>query len=260
MQPPDRFHCQAGQRRTAGIKACVLAVAACLFAHCDLSFVASAPMVQRVGLRTQQPSLVRRAAPDDKELDDDDEGFWSDDEGHEEASPEFSTEAEGGRLMPSQTKADVARQRLWNMPKEVQPFMNVGTVTFKNKENRDRTRDLVVLKAKNSKAMIERSQKIIKSATLSKIRMKRMMRFGREDFGRDSPWQWNRPGRRAFRMRSGMRDLRYVDEKERYQRKKRELRWPDQTRKRKRERPKKELRWIGSSHRYGRGTQTAGKR
>lgn len=162
--------------------------------------------------------------------------------------------------MPSKTKADVARQRLWNMPKEVQPFMNVGTVTFKNKENRDRTRDLVVLKAKNSKAMIERSQKIIKSATLSKIRMKRMMRFGREDFGRDSPWQWNRPGRRAFRMRSGMRDLRFVDEKERYQRKKRELRWPDQTRKRFRERPKKELRWIGSSHRYGRGTQTAGKR
>ena len=73
------------------------------------------------------------------------------------------------------------------------------------------------------KAMIERSQKIIKSATLSKIRMKRpgevsvfgsvlgpyldlkisspcrMMRFGREDFGRDSPWQWNRPGRMMAR-------------------------------------------------------------
>lgn len=69
--------------------------------------------------------------------------------------------------------------------------------------------------------MIERSEKIIKHATLSKIRMqrpgvvsdiynsarinpldaaeglpRRMMRHGRKDFARDTPWQWNRPGRR----------------------------------------------------------------
>lgn len=201
-----------------------------------------------------------RSVPGDKDVEDEgDEGFWSDpdDEGYEEASPEFSAAEEHpdaqGSMMPRQTKADLARQRLWNMPKEVEPYLNVGEVTFKNKEKRIRTRNLVVLKAKNMKAVLQRSEEIIKHATLSKVRMKRMMRYGRENFGRDTPWQWNRPGKRAFRMRSGMGDLRYADDKERAQRKKNELRWPDQRRKRKRAREKKDHRWIGSSYKYGKG-------
>ena len=96
----------------------------------------------------------------------------------------------------------------------------------------------------SGKAVLQRSEEIIKHATLSKVRMKRttymvcgclrmfavcfwlllkanrirlhvghtsallasalidmlktdsfrMMRYGRENFGRDTPWQWNRPG------------------------------------------------------------------
>ncbi|CAE7669214.1 unnamed protein product, partial [Symbiodinium pilosum] len=144
------------------------------------------------------------------------------------------------------------------MPKDVAPYLEVGSVTYQNKEKLNRTRGLVVMKAKNSQVMLEKSEKIIKQGTLSKIRMRRLMRHGRGEFGRDNALQWNRGGRRAFRMRSGMKDLRYADDLERSQRRKNDMRPVDW--KNKRRRPgqgQHQKRWIGSSHRYGRGTTIA---
>eukprot|EP00913_Durusdinium_trenchii_P029047 g27235.t1 len=249
-----------------------LAAVACLLAPGRPSAFVASPV--RLG-RVQRAVHVPKAAGKDA-----DEGFLGDAEeenpqthavassfakhleaaSEDAASPEFSVEEspsdESVSLTPTKTKADMARERLWNMPKEVAPYLG-WQVTYLNKEKRDRSRNLVVIKAKNTQAVIEKSQRIIKHGTLSKIRMKRLMRHGRENFGRDTPWQWNRPGRRAFRMRSGMKDLRYADEKEKYQRKKLELRQPDWKRQRKRERPKRDFKWVGSSWKYGKGTRIA---
>ncbi|CAJ1331661.1 unnamed protein product [Effrenium voratum] len=206
------------------------------------------PKVRRGGPQRRFPSL--RAVP----------GTPSDgdSEGNSDAIArvEESSAADSG-LTPGQTKADMARKRLWEMPKEVAPLLQLAQVTYKNRESRDRTRDLVVMKAKNTKAMVKKAEMIIKTGQLSKLTMKRLMRKGRENFGRDNAWQWNRPGLRAFRMRSGMKDLRYVSEKEKYQRKKNEIRPPDHKRKRKRDRPKHDLRYVGSSWKYGKGTRVA---
>ncbi|CAK9077102.1 unnamed protein product [Durusdinium trenchii] len=258
--PPSQPKC-AGQDhptplRTRVLRVSALAAVACLLAPGRPSAFVASPV--RLG-RVQRAVHVPKAAGKDA-----DEGFLGDAEeeaSEDAASPEFSVEEspsdESVSLTPTKTKADMARERLWNMPKEVAPYLGVARVTYLNKEKRDRSRNLVVIKAKNTQAVIEKSQRIIKHGTLSKIRMKRLMRHGRENFGRDTPWQWNRPGRRAFRMRSGMKDLRYADEKEKYQRKKLELRQPDWKRQRKRERPKRDFKWVGSSWKYGKGTRIA---
>ncbi|CAJ1429810.1 unnamed protein product [Effrenium voratum] len=238
---------RAGCQNRMVIKACALAISACLLAPREMSFVASA-MVRRGGPQRRFPSL--RAVP----------GTPSDgdSEGNSDAIARVEeSSAADSSLTPGQTKADMARKRLWEMPKEVAPLLQLAQVTYKNRESRDRTRDLVVMKAKNTKAMVKKAEMIIKTGQLSKLTMKRLMRKGRENFGRDNAWQWNRPGLRAFRMRSGMKDLRYVSEKEKYQRKKNEIRPPDHKRKRKRDRPKHDLRYVGSSWKYGKGTRVA---
>jgi len=268
---------RTGTRRQPriGIKAVLLSMIAIAFSPFGhergvFSFVASPTMVSRVGSRSRHlQQLLQSKAAEQEEFDDphvDDEAggdadFFDQDEGdasyEEEALAELEDPDSDGDapLSHAQTKADVARQRLWNMPKDVAPYLQVANVTYQNKEKLARTRNLVVLKAKNSQAMLQKSEKIIKQGTLSKIRMRRLMRHGRGEFGRDNALQWNRPGRRAFRMRSGMKDLRYADDLERSQRRKKDIRPPDW--KNKRRRPgqgQHQKRWIGSSYRYGRGT------
>ncbi|CAE7948468.1 unnamed protein product [Symbiodinium sp. KB8] len=278
IQPAMMVPCTDSPRRTGlrrqprtGIKAvflAMIAIALAPFGHerGAFSFVASPTMVSRVGSRSHHlQQLFQSKAAEQEEFDDlhvddgaeGDEDFFDQDEGEEEALAELEDPESHGDapLSQAQTKADVARQRLWNMPKDVAPYLQVANVTYQNKEKLARTRNLVVLKAKNSQAMLQKSEKIIKQGTLSKIRMRRLMRHGRGEFGRDNALQWNRPGRRAFRMRSGMKDLRYADPLERSQRRKKDIRPPDW--KNKRTRPgqgQHQKRWIGSSHRYGRGT------
>ncbi|CAE7714457.1 unnamed protein product [Symbiodinium necroappetens] len=330
MQPAMMVPCTDSPRRTGlrrqprtGIKAvflAMIAIALAPFGHerGAFSFVASPTMVSRVGSRSHHlQQLFQSKAAEQEEFDDlhvddgaeGDEDFFDQDEGEEEALAELEDPESHGDapLSQAQTKADVARQRLWNMPKDVAPYLQVANaagstkgrscmsipnfvrlqVTYQNKEKLARTRNLVVLKAKNSQvpraansdlvctdkdvdvsashymsqAMLQKSEKIIKQGTLSKIRMRRLMRHGRGEFGRDNALQWNRPGRRAFRMRSGMKDLRYADPLERSQRRKKDIRPPDW--KNKRTRPgqgQHQKRWIGSSHRYGRGTTISKRR
>ncbi|CAE7619747.1 unnamed protein product [Symbiodinium natans] len=254
---------EAGLRRKPRtcLKAVLLPMVAFVlapFGHAGaLSFVASPSMASRVGSRSRTKQFLElKAAREELDLneEDGDEGDEDFFEGEEAGLAKLAADP-GDALSERQSKADVARQRLWNMPKDVTPYMQVETVTYQNKEKLARTRNLVVLKAKNSKAMLQKSQKIIKQGTLSSIRMKRLKRYGRGEFGRDNALQWNRPGRRAFRMRSGMKDLRYADDLERSQRRKKDLRPVDW--KNKRRRPgqgEHKKRWIGSSFRYGRGT------
>jgi len=270
---------EAGPRRPrTHIKVVLLAAAAILSApKGDSTFVTSAALVNRVGVRAERvPSRSMQAISgedpvepdfdDDDDDDDDDDGDdeeagdgeWAPEEDQAQLATVDSTQPGDGHLAAgSPTKADVARQRLWNMPKDVAPLLEVSAVTYKNKEKLDRTRNLVVMKAKNAKAMLAKSEKIIKQGTLSKIRMRRLMRYGRGEFGRDNALQFNRGGRRAFRMRSGMQDLRYANDKERSQRRKNDPRPLDWKNKRKREGGPHKKRWIGSSFRYGRGTTIA---
>lgn len=125
------------------------------------------------------------------------------------------------------------------------PLLDERRVKYNNKDKIRETRDLVVLKAKNATAMVKRAQKLIAHGTIKQSKLIRMMRVGRENFARDIVTEMNRPGLRAFRYRSGMRDLRYEETFRRV-----EKRVPDYKRKRHRwnaYRPSK-LRYSGRSH------------
>lgn len=138
--------------------------------------------------------------------------------------------------------ADMQRLALWDIPKDVLPLVQEQRVWYKNKDKQKITRDLVVLKAKNAGAMLKKSWKLIGKATLKQSKQLKMSRFGRWNFGRDIITERSRGGLRAFRYRSGMRDLRYETEFRR-----RELRVPDRSRKRHRwmHYRNKPARWVG---------------
>lgn len=145
-------------------------------------------------------------------------------------------------LVFGRRSADIMRRDLWDMPKDVLRSIQPHKVRFRTKDKQWTRRELVVVKGASSSEMVERAQKVISDATLTQSKLLHWSRVGRENFGRDVIREQSRGGRRAFRYRSGMRDLR--NEKGfRWE----EKRLPDH--KRKRSRPgayrKRISRWTG---------------
>eukprot|EP00930_Biecheleria_cincta_P011231 TRINITY_DN11386_c0_g1_i4.p1 TRINITY_DN11386_c0_g1~~TRINITY_DN11386_c0_g1_i4.p1 ORF type:complete len:351 (+),score=70.66 TRINITY_DN11386_c0_g1_i4:28-1053(+) len=207
---------------------------------------------------------------EDEGEDEEDEAFWPEEDSEENvaaSSEDAAIEvADQSEKKPKAIPADIQRQKLWDMPKDALPLMLTKRVSYVSREkrrvsadkliNRVEDLDFVVLKARNADRMIERSEKLIKWGSMGSNRLKRMKEWGREHFGKDIPMQRNKDGKRAFRYRSGMRDLREVSETESYQRRKKDLRPPDH--KRKRRRPDDLLKsetgkWAGSDKRYWQG-------
>lgn len=215
--------------------------------------------------------------------DEGEDGFWSDEEvggdgemafwpeeeeaeaeEHVAASPENAAidVADPSKRTPVILPADIERQRLWDMPKDALPLMKSQRISFMNKQKKEEEMDVVVLKARNANRMIERSQKLIKQGTMGEQRLQKMQEWGREHFGKYAPTDRNKAGWRSFRYRSGMRDLREVSETESYQRRKTDIRPPDQKRTRHRQeeakKPKKKSRaqWMGSDKRFHQNGQT----
>lgn len=204
---------------------------------------------QRPNLRPARIRLRAERLNDDRF--DEDEG-WDEEEYDESASSKGLTVAQNEAPVVRKTlKADLLRQKIWDMPKNILPFVKPDIVRFPNKEKEMVEQELFVMKAKNANAIVKRSQAILKQGTLTAWNEKKMMRTGRKNFMRDYPEEQNRPGWRAFRYRSGMRDLR--NEKGfRFQK----LRLPDHKRKKRhREIRRAPARYIGSGKRYRTGTK-----
>lgn len=124
--------------------------------------------------------------------------------------------------------ADLVRRQLWDMPKDMLPLMREQRVKYRTRAGKlTQYRDLAVVKAPNAKAMVQKSKEIIGHAAIGPGKLLKMMRFGRENFGRDFVTERTRGGLRAFRYRSGMRDLRNETKSRRV-----EKRIPDHKRKR----------------------------
>lgn len=197
-----------------------------------------------------------RAERLDDDRFDEDEG-WDEEESDESASSKTEnkfgiTGVQSDAPVVRQTlKADLLRQKIWEMPKNILPLVKPDIVRFPNKEKEMVEQELFVMKAKNANAIVKRSQAILKQGTLTAWTEKKMMRTGRKNFMKDYPEEQNRPGWRAFRYRSGMRDLR--NEKGfRFQK----LRLPDHKRKKRhRELRRAPARYIGSGKRYRTGTK-----
>lgn len=149
-------------------------------------------------------------------------------------------------LVRSETSADIMRRQLWAVPKDIMPHMEESRTSFRSKDTSWVHRDLVVVKGKNANAMIRKSRHLIKRGTIKQSKALRMMRFGRENFARDIVTERTRGGLRAFRYRSGQRDLR---EEAKFRRV--EQRLPDRYRKRHRwmQLLKKPARWTGQGKR-----------
>lgn len=146
-------------------------------------------------------------------------------------------------LVRSETSADIMRRELWRMPKNIMAHMEEERRSFRSKDTTWVHRDLVVVKGKNAGAMIRKSTALIKRGTKRQSKVLRMMRFGRENFARDIVTERTRGGLRAFRYRSGQRDLR---EEAKFRRV--EQRLPDRYRKRHRwmKLLKKPMRYTGT--------------
>jgi len=113
------------------------------------------------------------------------------------------------------------------MPKDMMPFLEEKRVRYKNKDTQMTQRDLVVVKGKNSKAMVEKAAERIARETVPMSKVLKMMRSNRRNWARDIVTERTRGGLRAFRYRSGMRDLRHETKFRRV-----EKRLPDLKRKR----------------------------
>ncbi|CAE8592831.1 unnamed protein product, partial [Polarella glacialis] len=193
------------------------------FGH-DRSFLVPQLFMSAMPACRQEGAVQRRA----RTTEADDPGFWdSGDSGDEQDNA-----GKGKEMVRRETPADMMRRQLWELPKDITTFTRQSKVIFNNKEGYRSERDLVVLNSKNSEACVRTARAIIKQGTMKKEKLTRMMRFGRENFARESEahTEMNRGGLRAFRYRSGMRDLRNEDEF-----RKREVRVPDKNRVRKRE-------------------------
>lgn len=147
--------------------------------------------------------------------------------------PEGSLAARPGtEIEVKPSPAQIERQKLWEMPKDMLPLQRTQRTRYLTKHGKQvQIRDLVVVKAPNALKMIRKSRALIAHAAIGQGKLLRMMRHKRWNFGRDPVSEWSRGGRRAFRYRSGMRDLR---NEEGYR--KEELRPPDRMGKRKRNR------------------------
>jgi len=131
-------------------------------------------------------------------------------------------------MLPPPSPAEVQRRDIWAMPKNMLPLCTKEQVRYVNQDGNAEIRDLVVLKGSGTRALVERSAKVIAHGTPAASRLLLMYREGHgKNWARDVPSQRNRDGWRAFRMRSGMRDQRY-DPKYRTEQK----RLPDHQRKR----------------------------
>jgi len=130
-------------------------------------------------------------------------------------------------LVSTETQAERQRMELWNMPKDIMPLIRDTRIKYRNADKQTMSRDLVVIKSKNANLAIEKASRLISNGAMKQGKLLRMMRYGRENFGRDIVSEMNREGMRAFKYRSGMRDLRNEDEFRRQ-----EKRMPDRQRKR----------------------------
>jgi len=106
------------------------------------------------------------------------------------------------------TQAEIVRSQLWDIPKTVLPFQEWETVHYKDRDKTGHTRELVALKAGNTQKMIMKARRQIAKGVPKQARLFRMMRRGREKFGIDIVSERTYHGIRAFKYRSGMRDLR----------------------------------------------------
>eukprot|EP00933_Yihiella_yeosuensis_P074942 TRINITY_DN84044_c0_g1_i1.p1 TRINITY_DN84044_c0_g1~~TRINITY_DN84044_c0_g1_i1.p1 ORF type:complete len:324 (+),score=48.05 TRINITY_DN84044_c0_g1_i1:94-1065(+) len=216
--------------------------------HLDFCLASSSsPSSSWLGVQRREcavvPATLRRAsekddfwATDDDE-EEDDPDFW-DSNGDEEAEEPYEEEcvessdseysddgssavfrgADAPLAEPQKTRADIQREQLWHQPKgpaEILPLMMNTKVRFKNKDGKPESTDLVILKARNHAEIQKRCTAIIKQGTMTRMKLKLMNRIGRENWARDLPSQTSNAGWRAFRLRSGMRDMRYVDRDDR---------------------------------------------
>jgi len=151
-------------------------------------------------------------------------------------------QADGG-LVPSRSRADIQRREIMHMPKDVFPLLEETRTFYINQDKHKIRRDLVVIKSKDANKMVTRSRKILGKGSKQQSKLLRMMRHGRENFARDIVSERSRGGLRAFKYRSGMRDLRHEGKYRKV-----EQRLPDHKRKRHRwmQLLKKKSRWIGN--------------
>jgi len=157
--------------------------------------------------------------------------------GHSRSGP-----AKDGQITERSVSADIQRSKLFDMPKNIEPHLEFHQRRYTTNDKVVQYRDLVVCKAKDSKWAVKRATHKISKCTKNQSKVLRMMRYGRENFGRDIVSERSRGGLRAFRYRSGMRDLRHEAKFRRV-----EQRLPDMKRKRHRwmQLRKKRANWIG---------------
>jgi len=141
------------------------------------------------------------------------------------------------------SKADIQRRDILHIPKDVYPLLDERRTSYINQDKHSILKDLVVIKSKNANMMLHRSRKILGKGSKQQSKLLRMMRHGRENFGRDIISERARGGLRAFKYRSGMRDQRHEGKFRRV-----EQRLPDHKRKRHRwmQLLKKKSRWVGN--------------
>jgi len=115
-----------------------------------------------------------------------------------------------GRIAKKKSMADIQRSDLWHMPKDVSGITSQISLNIqhRNSEEESTRRDLIVLPTKKHGDAITKATNIISKGTKQKDRIVKIMSIGRKNWARDVLSQRSSAGIRAFRYRSGMRDLR----------------------------------------------------
>lgn len=114
------------------------------------------------------------------------------------------------------TRADIQRGDIWNVEKDILKYEESHLARFKLKDRTYQYADLVVLKGKNSGMALWQTSKKLSTQTPSQQKLYLKHSYGGfKNFAKDIITFMNRPGKRAWKYRAGMRDLRY-DKKYRF--------------------------------------------
>lgn len=127
---------------------------------------------------------------------------------YEASDLENEDDPEVSAKMAQSSSAETIRRMLWEIPKTVLPFSVEKSIRYVDKDRTPHRRELRVLKCANDERMIARARRSIVKGSPKRARLEKMMKAGRQDFAMDIVMERSLHGIRAFRYRSGMRDLR----------------------------------------------------
>ncbi|CAK0853958.1 unnamed protein product, partial [Prorocentrum cordatum] len=93
-----------------------------------------------------------------------------------------------------ESRAELARRRIWEIPKETLPMLRTKRELWETKDNFKRVTDLVVCKSKDAEKALRNARRELASSTVSVHKKWVIDHLRAPNFGRDVLHQMNRGG------------------------------------------------------------------